>query len=69
MANQFAENLKNLRTKRKFSRARLARSFKGCTHNNIYSWETGKQPCYERLIEIAEFFNVTIDQLLKEEIK
>jgi transcriptional regulator with XRE-family HTH domain len=69
MANLFAQNLKILRKQRALSRERLAFSLKGCSGKNIQTWEYGHQPGYDMLIQIADFFNVTVDHLLKEEIK
>ncbi len=66
--NHFAANLKKLREKKDFSRRMLAAQFKWVSEQNIRTWEIGHQPPFERLIEIAKYFDVSIDSLLKEQL-
>lgn len=61
----FPENLKQLRTKKKFTTAKLAEKI-GVSHQMITKYETGKsKPTYENLIKLAKALGVTIDKLCK----
>jgi len=69
MINHFAANLKTLRKQKTYSRRLLALQLSGVTDKNIYTWENRAiQPSYEKLIEIAKYFDVSIDRLLTEKI-
>jgi len=69
MINHFAANLKTLRKQKTYSRRLLALQLAGVSDKCIYHWECrGIQPSYEKLIEISQYFNVTIDQLLTEQL-
>lgn len=69
MPNFFAKNLRMLRQKKRLSQQELGFSV-SLTQKNIASYETGHaHPGYDKLIAIARFFELTIDQLLTEEIK
>ena len=59
----FSDNLKKLREQKTLSQSKLA------AHLNIpvssyANWENGKEPKYEMLIRLAEFFNVSVDELI-----
>ena len=46
-------------------RTSLASHLKRICHNTIAGYETkGKQPDYERLLQIADYFHVSVDYLL-----
>lgn len=60
----FAEALKHLRKARKLNQISLADIF-GVSQATIASWESGKrQPDFETLLKIADFFQVSTDYLL-----
>jgi transcriptional regulator with XRE-family HTH domain len=60
----FAERLKALRIEHKVTQQQLAQLL-GIGRPTIAGYETkGKQPDYDKLIELAEYFNVSIDYLL-----
>ncbi len=61
---KFAAMLKELREKKGITQSQLADEL-GITRSTVAGYETkGKQPDYERLIEIAAFFGVSVDYLL-----
>ncbi len=60
----FGENLKNLRKERKLTQEEFA-SFLGVSFQTISKWERGETyPDLIMLTEIADFFNVSTDELL-----
>lgn len=60
----FGERLKFLRDENNITQDELSK-FLGVGRPTIAGYETkGKQPSYETLIKIANFFNVSIDYLL-----
>lgn len=62
---KFSSTLKALREEKHITQEELA-SYLGITRSAVAGYETkGKQPDFERLILIAEFFNVTIDYLIR----
>lgn len=64
----FTENLKYLRTLKKVSQQDLA-DYLNITRQAYGYYENGKrQPDYETLLKIGEYFNVTIDDLLNADI-
>lgn len=64
----FTENLKYLRTLKKVSQQDLA-DYLNITRQAYNYYENGKrQPDYETLLKIGEYFNVTIDDLLNADI-
>lgn len=62
--NSFATRLKELRTEKQISRSILAKDL--CVSVRLISyWENSKRECdFKTLIEIADYFGVTIDYLL-----
>lgn len=61
---KFQERLKELRNEKELSQQELAKELK-VSQRSISSWETGfRQPDYETLRLIAEYFDVTTDYLL-----
>ncbi|MBU3875476.1 helix-turn-helix domain-containing protein [Faecalicatena sp. AGMB00832] len=61
---RFAAMLKELREEKGITQSELADQL-GITRSTVAGYETkGKQPDYERLIEIARFFDVSVDYLL-----
>lgn len=64
MENYFAENLKSLRIKYKYSQPQLAEKL-NVSKGMISFWENGKyEPTASNIITIANFFDVSIDDLL-----
>ena len=60
----FSNRLRELRNEKKVSQQQLA-DFLGLHQTTVKDWETkGNQPKYEILIKTAQFFNVTVGQLL-----
>ena len=61
---KFAKILKNLRTSSGLSQKELADKL-GVCQSNVSDWENDvSRPEYERLIEIADIFDVSLDELL-----
>ena len=62
--NYFAQNLRNLRKEKNLSQPKLAEALK-VSKGMISFWENGKyEPTASNIIIVAEFFNVSIDDLL-----
>ncbi|MBQ8424525.1 MAG: helix-turn-helix transcriptional regulator [Clostridia bacterium] len=62
--NIFCVRLKELRTNKKISQKKLAEIL-GTTNSSICDWECGRsEPCFEILVKLAIFFDVTTDFLL-----
>ena len=66
--NYFAQNLKALRLERKLTQPALAQALK--VSNGIISlWENGKyEPTASNIINIATYFDITTDELLRDPI-
>lgn len=61
---RFAAMLKKLREEKAVTQEALAQKL-GITRSTVAGYETkGKQPDYERLLQIAEIFDVSVDYLL-----
>lgn len=61
---KFKERLKELRTEKGLSQDDLAKALK-VNQRSVSNWETGvRQPDYETLVFLAEYFSVTTDYLL-----
>ena len=66
---RFGEKLRTLRQARSLSLKELASGLGYTSHGYISELETGKkQPTVEFVLKVARFFEVSIDQLLKDEI-
>lgn len=64
----FAENLRDLRKVNKISQKELAEILK-ISVKTISHWETGySEPSISQLIILADFFKVTVDDLIKRDI-
>ncbi len=64
--NIFGKNLKELRLEKGLSQRELGDVF-GVCNQTISAWESGKkEPDLDRVVEIAKFFEVSIDYLLDE---
>ena len=62
--NKFKNILKELRTERNLEQAELAKAI-GVSKGVIGLWENGlREPTMYSLILLAEFFNVSIDELV-----
>lgn len=62
--NNFAKNLKELRTEANLTQAALAEKM-GVSQRAVSSWELGaRQPDYDTLLKLAHYFDVTTDYLL-----
>lgn len=65
----FSEKLLNLRTERGYSQEYLAEQL-GVSRQSISKWELGTTlPEIDKLISISDFFDVSIDYLLKSNVK
>ena len=66
--NYFSINLKNLRNEKKLSQSQLAKEL-GVSNGMISFWENNiYEPTATNIINIAQFFKVSIDELLLTEI-
>lgn len=62
--NFFGQRLKELRLDKNMSQRELGKIFNVC-NQTISFWETGsREPDLDMLVEIAKFFEVSIDSLL-----
>lgn len=62
--NKFKDNLKDLRLERKLGQVELAKSI-GVSKGIISLWENGcREPNMYSLIKLAQFFNISIDELV-----
>lgn len=65
MKGGFSSNLKAVRKEWGLSQAELAEKL-NITLKTLSHWETGySEPSIQQILEIAEFFNITTDELLK----
>lgn len=65
----FADKLREIRKKNNITQVEFAKKF-NIAIGTIGNWETGKrQPDYEMLLKIANYFNVTVDFLLERDNK
>ena len=60
----FSENLKFLRTRRNKSQTDLAAEL-GLTRTTLSGYERNVQPPFRTLIKISEYFNISLDALIK----
>ena len=61
---KFKENFKNYRIEKGITQKEIANSL-NTTLKTISHWETGyTEPSISQLVEIAKFFNVSIDELV-----
>ena len=64
--NFFGENLKQNRIKKQLSQKELAKVL-NVSNQTVSYWEIGKrEPCLNDLIQIAEYFDISLDDLLLE---
>lgn len=60
----FADTLKKLRSKRGITQKELALTL-GVSERTVRKYESGEmQPSTDKLLQLAEFFNVSVDYLL-----
>lgn len=65
--NVFGKKLKELRIEKGLSQRKLGEVFNVC-NQTVSFWESGsREPDLDTLVEIAHFFEVSIEHLLKEE--
>lgn len=65
---RFGEKLRALRKQRGLTVRDLAREFGMKSHSHIADMESGRsKPSVELLVKIADFFEVTTDQLLRDD--
>ena len=65
MRNGFAKNLKDLRKLCALSQAQLAERL-SVTVKTLSHWETAySEPSIQQILAIAEYFGITVDELLK----
>ncbi|GAB4409173.1 MAG: hypothetical protein Fur0044_02680 [Anaerolineae bacterium] len=66
---RFGEKLRKLRKQRGMTLTELAEVIGHTTHSHISELETGKRlPSLELAIKISELFEVTVDQLVKDDV-
>jgi transcriptional regulator with XRE-family HTH domain len=66
---RFGEKLRALRTRRGMTLKELAQALGYIAHGHISELEAGKKvPTAEFVLNVARLFNVTTDQLLKDEL-
>lgn len=64
MKNCFANNLKELRLSNSLTQQELAEKIKS-TQRKVSYWESGKiEPDLDNLILLADFFDISIDELI-----
>ena len=64
MKIMLAENIRQFRKERKLTQEKLAEAL-GVTVGAVYKWESGQsQPELATLMEIADFFDISVDLLL-----
>ncbi len=64
MKNKFSEQLRALRIEQNIPRVELAKKL-NVSVRLISFWENGQRECsFDTLIEIADFFDVSVDYLL-----
>lgn len=64
--NIFGKNLKELRLEKGLSQRKLGEML-GCCNQTISFWEKGsREPDLDKVVEIARFFGVTLEELLEE---
>ena len=69
MLNVFNNRLRRILETRKISQSELAEALK-CTRQNVSDWLAGRSyPKYPNLIRLAGFAEMTIEELLVDEIK
>jgi transcriptional regulator with XRE-family HTH domain len=67
---RFGEKLRKLRKQRGMTLTELAEIIGYTTHSHISELETGKRmPSLELVIKISELFQVTVDQLVKDNLE
>ena len=65
MKNNFGENLKKIRTSQKISRKVFAEKF-NVSDSTLAGWENAhREPTLDKIIEIADFFKVSVDSLVR----
>ena len=66
---RFGQKLYYLRTRRRMTLRQLAEALGYSSHTRLSELESGKKkPAVEFALSIARFFNVTTDELLKDEL-
>lgn len=61
--SQYGEKIKNLRRGRGLTQKDLAEQL-GVITRTVSYWESGRECGFDNLVKIAEFFDVTTDELL-----
>ena len=64
MENNFSTNLKQLRIENKVTQQQLAQAL-NTTVKTVSHWETGyTEPSIKQILDLATFFNVSLEDLL-----
>ncbi len=67
---RFGEKLRQLRQTRDLTTRQLASILEMKSHSHIADMESGRSyPSVELLVKLADFFRVTTDQLLRDELE
>ncbi|MDM8520214.1 helix-turn-helix transcriptional regulator [Anaerolineales bacterium HSG6] len=69
MMQRFGEKLRTLREKQGYSIRKLARELGFASHAHISRIEAGKKPTLDFVLLIAQFFEVSFDQLMNDELE
>ncbi len=66
---RFGEKLRSLRTRKELTLKELASTLGLTAHGYLSEMEAGKKkPTADFVLKVARFFNVTTDELLKDEL-
>lgn len=67
---RFGEKLRQLRQRHKMTLREAATAFELSSHSHVSNLESGrKKPSAELVFRIAQFFNVSTDQLMNDELE
>jgi transcriptional regulator with XRE-family HTH domain len=67
---RFGEKLRRLRQQRGLSTRQLAAVLEMKSHSHIADMENGRNyPSVELLVKLADFFHITTDQFLRDELE
>lgn len=66
----FGKKLRTLRVKRKLTLKRLAHELGYAAHGYLSEIESGKKkPTVDLALKVSDFFSITTDQLLRDDLK
>ena len=69
MSNFFAKNIQWLRKQKGLNQSEASETL-GCSRSTYSNYETGyTQPDFDKLLEISQFFDINVDDLLNEDLQ